>query len=118
MASIYADEDVPRQVVVELRALGHDVLTVHDDGLGNSGVPDVDVLARATQLGRSILTKNRSDYHKLHAVTVVHAGIITFTQDGDYAALAGRIHTAISSLSSLLGQLIKVTRPHPSQQVP
>jgi hypothetical protein len=29
---LYADEDFPRAVVEELRRLGHDVLTVQDDG--------------------------------------------------------------------------------------
>ena len=32
MAFLYADEQFPRQVVILLRALGHDVLTVQEAG--------------------------------------------------------------------------------------
>ena len=38
MARIYADEHFPRQVVQNLRSLGHDVLTVQE--AGNAGLPD------------------------------------------------------------------------------
>ena len=59
MAVFYADEDFLGPVVTELRALGHDVFTVQQDGLSGYGVPDPDVLARAIALGRCVLTKNR-----------------------------------------------------------
>jgi hypothetical protein len=42
---LYADEDFPLTTVVELRRLGHDVLTAHEDG--RTATPDPDVLARA-----------------------------------------------------------------------
>jgi hypothetical protein len=45
MARIYADEHFPREVVQNLRSLGHDVLTVQE--AGNAGLPDEDVLAFA-----------------------------------------------------------------------
>jgi Domain of unknown function (DUF5615) len=35
MASLYADEDFPLPVVVDLRNLGHDVLTAHEAGQAN-----------------------------------------------------------------------------------
>jgi hypothetical protein len=112
MASLYADENVPLELIRELRRLGHDVLRTVEDGRANQGIDDPDVLARATELGRAVLTNNRMDYHRLHRHDPTHAGIITFTEDHDIAALAGRIAAAMSPLPVLLGQLVKVVRPN------
>ena len=59
MAALYADENVPRALIDALRTLGHDVLTAYDDGRANQGILDADVLARAVQLGRAVLTNDR-----------------------------------------------------------
>lgn len=40
MARLYANENFPVDVVRELRALGHDVLTTHDVGKSNQGIED------------------------------------------------------------------------------
>jgi hypothetical protein len=109
MANFYADENVPAPLVDALRALGHDVLTAREDGRANQQVPDPDVLARATTLGRAVLTNNRNDFHKLHRADANHAGIVTFTDDSDRAALAGRIDS--SSAAALAGQLVKIICP-------
>ena len=77
MASLYADENFPFPVVARLRALGHDVLTTLDDGRAGQKIPDPQVLARATQLGRAVLTHNRKDYHRLHRLDPNHAGIVS-----------------------------------------
>jgi len=69
MAAFYADEHVPTAIVDALRALGHDVLTIQDDGFSNQGVADADVLERATSLGRAVLTNNRLHFHRLHRNT-------------------------------------------------
>jgi hypothetical protein len=113
VASLYTDENVDRAIVVLLRAAGHNVLTAHEDGRANQRIPDPDVLARATHLGRAVVTGNRHDYHKLHRRNQTHAGIITFTDDHDRPALASRIDAAISPLPSLAGRLVKVVRPNP-----
>ncbi len=52
----YADENFPMRTVGELRNLGHDVLTCLDDGKANQAIADDDVLSRATELGRIVLT--------------------------------------------------------------
>src|SRR5439155_3735515 len=44
---LYADEDFPLRATEEFRSLGHDVLTVQEDGRGSIGTPDSDVLTRA-----------------------------------------------------------------------
>jgi hypothetical protein len=48
-----ANENVPRQIVLGLRALGHDVAWVVDSG---AGAADREVLVRARSAARTILT--------------------------------------------------------------
>jgi hypothetical protein len=104
------DENVRLALVVALRALGHDVLTAFEAGRANQGIPDPDVLACATLLGRAVITHNHRDFRRLHRASTSHAGIVSCTDDADCAALAQRIHDAISSLPMLAGTLIRVVR--------
>jgi hypothetical protein len=39
MARLYADEQFPREAVLALRNLGHDVLTVQEAGKANQKIP-------------------------------------------------------------------------------
>ena len=64
MARLYADEDFPYPVVLELRRLGHDVLTVQE--AGKAGQKDEAVLDEARADGRAVLTHNRRDFIHLH----------------------------------------------------
>ncbi|GAB4203494.1 MAG: hypothetical protein Fur006_57930 [Coleofasciculaceae cyanobacterium] len=41
MARLYADEQFPRETVLALRTLGHDILTVQEAGKANQQIPDV-----------------------------------------------------------------------------
>jgi len=93
---LYADEDFPYPTVVELRRLGHDVLTAQQDG--QSAAPDAHILACAHSLGRAVLTYNRRHYDRLHRGGAPHSGILSARQDSNHAALAGRIHAALSGL--------------------
>jgi hypothetical protein len=111
VARLYVDEDVPRSVAEHLRGLGHDVLTVREAGMDGQGVPDDEVLAYACSGDRAVVTKNRKHFVQLHARDQGHCGIIAFTEDLDYAALAARIHEAIGGREDLTGCLIKVNRP-------
>lgn len=111
MAALYADENVPFVLVDLLRGFGHDVLTARDDGRANQRIDDPDVLERAIDLNRAVLTNNRVDYHRLHERIPDHAGIVTYTNDPDRMALAGRIDSAIQSTQSLQGILIKILKP-------
>ncbi len=43
-ARLYSNENFPLPVVEALRRLGHDVLTTHDTGKSNAGVPHEEVL--------------------------------------------------------------------------
>ncbi|MFO0811034.1 MAG: DUF5615 family PIN-like protein [Gemmataceae bacterium] len=112
MAALYADENVSHVLVDLLRGLGHDVLTAQDDGRAGQGIADPDVLARATALGRAVLTNNRRHYHRLHALQPAHAGVVTYTSDDrDPPGLAGRIHVAVTAVPGLAGQCVRVLRP-------
>jgi len=55
VARFYSNENIALQLVMELRRLGHDVLTSLDAGNANSAVPDSEVLAFATAEGPSLL---------------------------------------------------------------
>lgn len=93
---LYADEDFPFPAVEYLRTLGHDVLTAQEDG--RTARPDPDVLARAHELGRAVLTYNRRHYERLHRLGADHSGILSATQDSDHASLASRVHAALDGL--------------------
>src|SRR5437899_2751772 len=105
---LYADEDFPHPAVDVLRQLGHDVLSAQDDG--RSATPDPDILARAHDLGRVVLTYNRRHYERLHRSGANHTGIVTAKQDRDHTALAERIHSELAGLTP--GRwCIRVNRP-------
>ena len=114
MALLYADENFDRPVVVQLRSMGHDVLTAQQTGQANRSIADPQVLAFATACGRAVLTFNRRHFVQLHQRTVAggsHAGIIVCTKDSDVAALAQRIHQAIAALPSPANQLVRIRKP-------
>lgn len=116
MARLFADENFPLPVVEELRAFGHDVLTIHETGKSGQGVSDQDVLDSAVDEQRAVLTLNRKHFMQLHRQRPGHAGIIICTVDQNFVAQAHRIHTAISVDPDLERRLIRVNRPGPGAQ--
>ena len=110
MAPLFSDENMDLRVVTELRRLGCDVHTAFEAGRANQGIPDPDQLAYAMSLGRAMLTMNRRDFHRLHALVPAHAGVITCTYDHDRIALAQRIFKRIAAPASLAGRLVRVTK--------
>lgn len=111
MAKLYADEHFPYPVVMLLRGLGHDVVTVQEVGKAGLRVPDDEVLAFATSQGRAVVTLNRQDFKQLHRLQPDHGGIINCSNDRDWDALAHRIHNAILETEPLAGKLVRVVRP-------
>jgi len=107
----YADENFPLRTVEELRQLGHDVLTTLEDGRANRAIPDEEVLRRAIELSRVILTLNREDFKRLHKKDDKHAGIVICTEDADRFGQAFRISEKISEFEDASGQLIHIYRP-------
>lgn len=111
MARLYSNENFPLPVVVVLRQLGHDVVTIQERGRGNESVPDPEVLQLAIAEQRAVLTFNRRDFLRLHRKNPDHVGIIVCTVDPDFAGQAQRIHDAIAGLPSLAGQVLRVNQP-------
>lgn len=111
MADLLADENFPLPVVLELRRLGHDVKLLADTGLANLSCSDPLVLQLSAQEGRALLTINRRDFIRLHAVTEGHGGIIVCTQDPDIPGQARRIHEALEGEEALQGKLLRIYRP-------
>ena len=107
---IYADENFPLRAIIELRRLGHDVLTAFGDDRANQAISDADVLARAAELDRAVLTLNRRDFKRLHERNPHHAGIIICTEDADRSGQARRISEEIVGRENLKNQLLRVYR--------
>lgn len=108
----YADENFPLAAVIELRRLGHDVLTAFEDGRANKSIEDSKVLARSAKLKRVILTINRLDFKRLHNSGNPHSGIFICTFDADFVGLATRIHACCDDEDDYSGKLVSITRPN------
>ena len=112
MARFYSNENIAMQVVMELRLLGHDVLTSLEAGNANSAVPDAAVLSFAIAENRILLSNNRRHFLRLHVHrTGDHAGIIICTFDPDFYGQAQRIEAAVAIVGDTRNQLIRVNRP-------
>ncbi len=112
MARLYGNENFPLPVVMELRRLGHDVLTVIETGKGEQAWLDEAVLAFAASERRALLTLNRKHFIRLHQATVHHAGIIICTFDRDFLGQARRIDDLLRVSEKLDGTLLRVNRPN------
>ena len=112
MARLYANENFPLPVVLALRDLGHDVITVAETGKADQSWPDDAVLEFAGQDDRILLTLNRKHFLRLHQTSAVHSGIVVCTYDPDFAGQAARIDQALQGRASLRGELLRVNRPH------
>ena len=108
MAFFYADENFPLPVVLELRRLGHDVLTVQEAGKNSDA--DAEVLTFALSQNRAVLTMDRRDFVRLHRKGVVHAGIVVCTYDNDFVSLARRTHDTVAAVTHWPGSLIRVNK--------
>lgn len=111
MARLYANENFAFPVVLELRRLGHDVLTTQDAGKSEQSIPDEDVLQFAVEQDRAVLTLNRKHFIRLHRLMPDHQGIIVRTYDSNFVGQARRINAAIQEQSTLTGRLLRVSRP-------
>ena len=108
---LYADENFPRSVVSQLRTMGYDVLTLAEDGRADRGLPDDQVLLRALELGRTLVTHDRRDFRRLHRAGVDHAGLVLCTQDQDPERLAAGVDAELSKKTDMNGAVVNVYRP-------
>jgi Domain of unknown function (DUF5615) len=111
VARLFGDENFPLPVIVELRHLGHDAVTLQEVGHGNRALPDEMVLTLATRDRRAVLTIDRRDFIRLHGLDAEHSGIIVCSFDPDFFALAARIDAEMAGRESIAGQLLRVNRP-------
>jgi len=109
MALVYTNENFPHPAVIELRRLGHDVLTTHEAGNSNASISDDEVVSFAQSKGRIVVTLNRRDFIRIHKSGVQHSGIVVCTVDADFLALAARVDAAIVG-RELSGELVRVER--------
>lgn len=110
MSRLLADENFPLPVVEELRRLGHDVVTVQEQGKGNQRFPDLEVLKLASSEKRAVITLNRKHFVGLHQAFPKHSGIIVCSVDLDYVGQAYRVDEAINQLPSLKEMLLRINR--------
>jgi predicted nuclease of predicted toxin-antitoxin system len=107
---LLADENFSREAGTHLQNLGYDLITLTDLGLAQIGMPDPEVLKKATALNRCVITFNRLDFIKLHKASNQHAGIIVCTYNPDNKQLAEKIHHSIQQFNSLHNRLIRIYR--------
>ena len=111
MARLYANENFPLPAVLELRRLGHDVLTVCETGKAGQSVPDEAVLAFAASGGASRGDAQSKALHPAPRQQPDHAGVVVCTFDLDFVGQAARIHEALLALPPLAGRLLRINRP-------
>jgi len=112
LARFYSNENVALPLVLHLRTLGHDVLTSLDAGNANSAVPDVEVLAFATNQERILLTYNRRHFLQIHRSGVLHhSGMVLCKFDGDFEGQARRVDQAIAVVPDMRNRVVRVNRP-------
>jgi len=110
VARLYANENFPLPVVLELRRWGHDILTTQDAGKSDQAIPDKEVLEFAAAEDRVVLTLNRLHFIRLHKIDGDHQGIIACTYDPNFLAQATRINALIQEQPILAGLLLRVNR--------
>jgi hypothetical protein len=111
VAQLYANENFPKPVVMALRRLGHDVLTIQETGFTERAASDDAVLAFARGEKRALLSLNRRHFIRLHRITPDHSGIIVTSLDLDSTAWAERLDQVIRQNEPLAGKLLRVNRP-------
>jgi predicted nuclease of predicted toxin-antitoxin system len=97
------DEMYASLVARELRARGHDVVSVHD--APGRGTPDEDVLEYACNEGRAVVTENVRDYRPLTEARIVaggsHCGLVLTTEKrwprSDVGALVAALDQLLTS---------------------
>ena len=104
MARLYSNENVPLELVGQMRSRGHDVLTSYEAGNANSRIPDDEVLQFAYATDRILLTNNRRNFIRLHRCGTEHSGIIVFTLTAGNTGIAERINADL--LSTLTDRLL------------
>lgn len=99
---LLADENVTTEWVGALRGDGHDVARVVDD-LG-PGASDLDVLALASRLDRTLLTADRADF--TDPPVVDHPGVLVVADD---AMTDGELRRAVRRIAGATDDIAGAT---------
>lgn len=111
MTSFYSNENLPLDLVKELRQLGHDVLTSYEAEQANRSIDDLNVLRFAHEKNRVLITLNREDFVSLHRQGIEHSGILICKDDRDYQGQAAKIDKFFSQeKQSLKSRLIRIKK--------
>jgi predicted nuclease of predicted toxin-antitoxin system len=104
------DENLSPAVV--LVAAGIDAYHVRDRGI--LGATDAELLERAYQEDRVLVTSNVSDFEKLATAREIHAGIVLIERAGllrdEQIELVKEIAAALVKHGALLSEVLRVTR--------
>ena len=100
------DEMFPATVAEQLRARGHDVVSIHDpDYRRLEGAPDEDVFETAVAEERALVTENVPDFHRLEIEALArgeHRTRLVFKTDRAFPrgkpATIGRLIRALDAL--------------------
>jgi predicted nuclease of predicted toxin-antitoxin system len=108
------DEMYAATVAEQLRARGHDVVSVHDPDFRQlEGAPDEDVFASAIAEGRALVTENAPDFRRLEAEALARGestpGLVFTTNQQFPRGHPGTIGQLIHALAALLAEQPAVT---------
>lgn len=105
---LLVDEMYPPAVAGQLRARGHDVVSVHDpEHRSLQGAPDDEIFAVALAEGRALVTENVPDFRRLEADALARGELhttVVFTSNRQFPrgepATIGRLVEALHALLS------------------
>jgi predicted nuclease of predicted toxin-antitoxin system len=94
------DENLPRELATDFLRLGHEVDTVHSEGL--VGATDVVVVQAASASGRILVTLDKGIVGLLRSEAQTHRGVLVFRP-----GTSGR-RSVLGFIRSRLGELLKL----------
>jgi predicted nuclease of predicted toxin-antitoxin system len=104
------DENLSPAAAVALAADGIDACHVRDRGI--LGASDHDVLERAYQEDRVLVTSNVDDFVKLAAAREIHAGIVLVERGGllrdEQIALVREVAAMLADHGAMINELLRV----------
>jgi hypothetical protein len=103
------DEMYSPALAVELRARGHDVVSIHDPGHATAaGASDAEVLAAAQAEERVLVTENVRDYRPLEVGLLAagshHAGLVYTSNRQFPRGDPGTLGRLVRALDALMGE--------------
>ena len=111
------DEMYPQAVAEQLRARGHDVVSVHEGEYRRiESVPDEDLFAAALAEERALVTENVPDFRRLEATALARGepcAVLIFTSNRQFPrGQPGAIGRLVAALHALLDQAPTLRQSH------